>query len=211
MFIEEKVRNYVDTVDSTSPTPGGGSVIALVGALASSLARMYAHLTLDKKSYAQLDETTRAGFEDSFFELSLIKEEMMKAVDQDAKAYTEVIQAYRLPKVTIDEIDFRTNKIQLATLSAIEVPQKTAEYAYKGMCLLDKLIPFGNKNAISDVVIAVHLLSCVVDCSIINMEINISVLTDETKVSEYSKEIEELVKKTSEKKEQLLELSKQFL
>ena len=63
MFIDKKVIDYVNVVDSINPTPGGGSVIALVGALASSLARMYGHLTFDKKAYLNLDQNTKDNFE----------------------------------------------------------------------------------------------------------------------------------------------------
>jgi len=211
MFINEKVTDYINVVDSINPTPGGGSVIALVGAVASSLARMYGHLTFDKKAYAKHDLETRDSFEQSFNQLLAIKEKMIVAIDEDAIVYTRVIQAYRLPKETNEEMDARLVAIQVATLEAISVPQKVMEAAYDGLCLLEHLIPFGNKNAVSDIIIAIHLFVCVVECSIINMKINIAALTDEAKANLYNAEIECLLTNTLTKKELLIELSNQFL
>ena len=211
MFINEKVTDYINVVDSINPTPGGGSVIALVGAVASGLARMYAHLTFDKKAYAKHALETRDNFEQSFSQLLTIKEKMIVAIDEDALVYTRVIQAYRLPKETTAEIETRLAAIQVATLAAISVPQRVMLAAYDGLCLLENLIPFGNKNAVSDIIIAIHLFACVVECSIINMKINIAVLTDEAIISQYNAEIADLLTNTLTKKELLIELSNQFL
>ena len=136
---------------------------------------------------------------------------MVIAIDKDAEVYTKVIQAYRLPKETTDEISIREQAIQQATLEAISIPYDVTLAAYDGLCELANLIPFANKNAVSDVVMAIYLFACVVECSVLNMKINISALTDENKVNEYNNEIERLLTNSSTKKQQLLELSSQFI
>jgi glutamate formiminotransferase / formiminotetrahydrofolate cyclodeaminase len=62
MVLEHKVRQamqggeslsgFISTVASPTPTPGGGSVAAHVGALGAALAQMVAGLTVGKKKYA---------------------------------------------------------------------------------------------------------------------------------------------------------------
>ena len=54
MLIEKKGLEILDDIDSSSPTPGGGSVSALVAALGISLSRMYAHLSIHKKKFLSL-------------------------------------------------------------------------------------------------------------------------------------------------------------
>src|SRR6201986_3478317 len=51
----EALSGFVGSVASSSPTPGGGSVAAHVGALGAALAQMVAGLTAGKKKYAAVD------------------------------------------------------------------------------------------------------------------------------------------------------------
>ena len=69
MVLEHKVRaaihggeslsGFVASVASPTPTPGGGSVAAHVGALGAALAQMVAGLTAGKKKYAAVDAEMR--------------------------------------------------------------------------------------------------------------------------------------------------------
>ena len=69
MVLEHKVRDavqggeslsgFVASVASPTPTPGGGSVAAHVGALGAALAQMVAGLTAGKKKYAAVDAEMR--------------------------------------------------------------------------------------------------------------------------------------------------------
>jgi len=49
MLIDKSVKEFIQEVNSASPTPGGGGVSALVGSLGSSLVAMYLHLSMNKK------------------------------------------------------------------------------------------------------------------------------------------------------------------
>ena len=51
----ESLSGFVAAVASPSPVPGGGSVVAHVGALGAALAQMVAALTIGKKKYAAVD------------------------------------------------------------------------------------------------------------------------------------------------------------
>jgi formiminotetrahydrofolate cyclodeaminase len=46
MLIDKKVSNFLDELASNSPTPGGGSVAALAGALGAALISMVGNLTV---------------------------------------------------------------------------------------------------------------------------------------------------------------------
>src|SRR6478752_2929774 len=104
LVLERKVRSavsggvslsgFVSSVASSTPTPGGGSVAAHVGALAAALAQMVAGLTVGRKKYAAVDaEMKQIGLDaaDLGNQLSLL-------VEADAQAYTAVSNAYKLPK-----------------------------------------------------------------------------------------------------------------
>src|SRR5215218_9384192 len=69
MVLENKVRtavqggesltSFIASVASSSPTPGGGSVVAHVGALGAALAQMVAGLTAGRKKYVAVDAEMR--------------------------------------------------------------------------------------------------------------------------------------------------------
>ena len=51
MLVDLKVTDFLNKVAGSDPVPGGGSVAALNGAIASALAAMVAGLTIGKKGY----------------------------------------------------------------------------------------------------------------------------------------------------------------
>src|SRR6476619_1084380 len=89
----ESLSEFVGSVASPSPTPGGGSVAAHAGALAAALAQMVAGLTIGKKKYAAVDTEMR--------ELAVraagLGNQLAGLVARDASAYAVVAAAYKLP------------------------------------------------------------------------------------------------------------------
>ena len=61
-LVKMTVSAFVDETASDSPAPGGGSVSALAGSLASALGQMVIRLTTGKKAFASLDEKTQEEF-----------------------------------------------------------------------------------------------------------------------------------------------------
>src|SRR3989442_5804301 len=56
---EQSVAEFLEDTASANPTPGGGSVSALAGALAAALATMVARLTIGKPKYAEHEARMR--------------------------------------------------------------------------------------------------------------------------------------------------------
>ena len=54
MLAELSLKTFIDKIISNDPVPGGGSVSALNGAMAASLAAMVANLTAGRKKYAEV-------------------------------------------------------------------------------------------------------------------------------------------------------------
>ena len=50
------ISDFIKETCSNSPTPGGGSVAALLASLSMSLAAMSANLTINKKGYEDVKE-----------------------------------------------------------------------------------------------------------------------------------------------------------
>ena len=207
MLIKKSVKAYCDEVDSELPAPGGGSVAALVGSLAVSLSRMYAHLTISKKAFQQLNITSQNQFLDAFTKLEHGKQRLLELVDEDALLYPKILAAYRLPKTTDEEIIIRKQAIQEATILGIEGPYEIAKVAYDALLQTEQLLPFGNKNVVSDAACAILLLETTIETAIINMEINLVSLSNQETIQKYTGAITTLRKQTKEKKEQLMAIA----
>ena len=97
----------------------------------------------------------------------------------DARAFDDVMSAYKLPKNTDDEIAERRLAIQNATLDAAMVPMNTAKNAFELLQLLPALARTGNANAVTDVGVAGLLASASCKGALFNVEININSLPNE--------------------------------
>jgi glutamate formiminotransferase/formiminotetrahydrofolate cyclodeaminase len=126
---------FLEAVAEATPTPGGGSVSALAGALAASLGQMVAGLSRKKKSQAAFADQLSAALE----ELRRAGAALTRAIDRDAASYDAVLAAFKLPKETPTEQAAREQAIQQATKGAAEVPMQVAEAAAAVFELLGQL------------------------------------------------------------------------
>jgi glutamate formiminotransferase / formiminotetrahydrofolate cyclodeaminase len=168
------LRDFVDLTSTDAPVPGGGSVAALCGALAASLAAMVGNLTHGKKGY----ESVAKQMSDTAVEAQTVKAEFLRAVDDDARAFDAVMAASRLPKGTHDEQERRNTAIQEATLRAIEVPLSVMRACTKALPLIERVARDGNKNSVSDAGVAALCLKTAAGGAYLNVLINLPGLSD---------------------------------
>ncbi|MGH7216661.1 MAG: glutamate formimidoyltransferase, partial [Nitrospiraceae bacterium] len=113
----QSIADFLDTVAAATPIPAGGTVAALVGALAASLGIMGARLSQQQ------------GVEHQLSEISLRLRELMQA---DGDAYQRFIQATKLEKTDKTRPAVLSSALHLAT----EIPLEIAELATKAATLL---------------------------------------------------------------------------
>lgn len=126
-LVDMTICEFSDEVDSKSPAPGGGSVSALAANIGVGLSRMMAHLSFGKQKYESLDKSIRVEFLNRFNQLSDIRQELVDLIDKDTESFNEFMKAIKLPKNTKEQINYRNNAIQDATLFSIDIPFKTAK------------------------------------------------------------------------------------
>lgn len=166
--------NFLDSLASRDPTPGGGSAAAFSGAMGAALVAMVARLTLGKKKYSQVENQ----MEEILTDAEKSRSEFSSAVAEDAAAFEAILHALKLPKETDEEQVIRQNAIQAATLLAAQVPLMTAGKAVNVMSLAERCAALGNINAISDAASAFATLQASVKCAGYNVRININNLAD---------------------------------
>lgn len=174
------VGAFLREVAAATPTPGGGSVSALNGALGTALLEMVAGLTVGKKGYEAVEsEMTKAQQR-----LEQLRTEFRELIDRDARAFDQVMAAYRLPKTSDAEKSVRSSAIQEATKAASEVPLRVMELTPEALRLGCLLAEKGNRNSISDVGVGGLCLKTALQGAFLNVMINLPVIKDEAYVAD---------------------------
>jgi formiminotetrahydrofolate cyclodeaminase len=186
MNIDDSIRNYLDEISSSSPTPGGGNVSAFSGAVACSLGIMVCNLTIGKKKYVEVEEDIK----DIKFELAVAKEEFLNLAEKDNQAFDKVMESFKLPKDTEEQKNERRGKIEAATLEAAEVPAEVLKNCNKIISLFQSLAEKGNQNSVSDAGVAASLISTAAEGAFLNVLINCSSLSNQTVAQEILKKNE---------------------
>lgn len=172
--VAEELDAFVASVASASPTPGGGSVAAHVGALSAALAQMVAGLTVGRKKYADVD----AEFRDVAERAAALRQRLSALVELDAQAYAAVSAAYKLPKDTPEAATQREAAITAALIGASEVPLETARACAEVAELAERAASRGNANAVSDAGVAALLAEAACRGAVYNVKINVAALPD---------------------------------
>lgn len=186
MNIDDSIRNYLDEISSSSPTPGGGNVSAFSGAVACNLGIMVCNLTIGKKKYIDVEEEMK----DVKFELAVAREEFLNLAEKDNLAFDKVMESFKLPKDTDEQKKERNDKIESSTLEAAEVPAEVLRSCSKIMPLFQTLAVKGNQNSVSDAGVGASLISTAAEGAFLNVLINCSSLSNQTVAQEILKKNE---------------------
>ena len=166
---------FLDAVAASTPTPGGGAVAALAGALASALIAMVGRLTVGKRRYANVKDEI-AG---AIVQAEKLRVALTTAMDEDSAAFNAVMAAYRLPKATEEEQSARDAAIQNATAHATEVPLATAHAALEALELTLLVASKGNVNAATDAASAAWMAMASIQSAALNVRVNAASIQDE--------------------------------
>jgi len=196
------LRNFVDETASESPAPGGGSVAAYLGALGVSLATMVANLSAAKKGW----EADWKKFSDYAEVGQQLKDALLKLVDEDTRAFNEIMNAFQLPKTNADEIKVRKEAIEKATINAIETPLKVMQLSYDSMTLIQKMAESGNPNSVSDAGVGALCARSAVYGAYLNVRINAKSLEDVSKTKKYNDKAEQLLSLALETEKDILKI-----
>jgi glutamate formiminotransferase/formiminotetrahydrofolate cyclodeaminase len=191
-LVSMTLTDFADETASESPAPGGGSISAYVGALGVSLATMVANLSSHKQ-----------GWDDRWQEFSqwaekgqLIKNQLIKLVDEDTRAFNKIMAAFGLPKASAEDKAIRTQAIQDATKNAIEVPFKVMQLSFESMEVIKAMATIGNPNSVSDAGVGALCARSAVMGAFMNVRINAKDYADKLFVSDIIKKGTEIESNT---------------
>ncbi|MHB8905887.1 MAG: cyclodeaminase/cyclohydrolase family protein [Melioribacteraceae bacterium] len=201
MNLSKTLEEYFSELSSNSPTPGGGNVAALCGALSASLGMMVCNLTIGKKKYIDVEQ-----------ELTLLKEKLEEYQKKffllgakDNSAFDKVMESFKLPKESEAEKLLRANKIEEATIGAAEVPADVMKACNEILPMIKIVIEKGNKNSLSDAGVAASLINTAAKSAYLNVLINCSSLSNQTIANEIKKRADIQMDEISRTSEYLVE------
>jgi glutamate formiminotransferase / formiminotetrahydrofolate cyclodeaminase len=180
---------FIASVGAPTPSPGGGSVVAIAAALAASLTTMVAGLTAGRAKYAAVEPEMRSIVGDAG-DLTRV---LRSLADRDSAAYAAVSAAYKLPKGA----EGRDAAITAALLEAARVPLETAHAASRVAALAVTVAEKGNPNAVSDAGVAALLADAACRGAAYNVRINVASLPDRTAGGDLAAQAIRLVEATS--------------
>jgi glutamate formiminotransferase/formiminotetrahydrofolate cyclodeaminase len=201
-LLQMNLRGFADETASESMAPGGGSISAYVGALGASLATMVANLSSHKPGWDDQWEV----FSNHAAEGQLIKDALLKMVDEDTHAFNAIIAAFRLPKGTTAEKAIRKEAVQAATRYAIEVPFQVMEWSLRSFELALAMVKAGNPNSITDAGVGALCARAAIYGAFMNVKINAGSLEDKKYVAKVLKDGKKIVDKADKLEKEVLRL-----
>ncbi len=183
-FSSLSVSNFLAQTAAKQPTPGGGAVAGLTGALAAALAQMVVSYSLNKKNLAQHQPL----LEDAAKRLERARAMLLELADEDAAAYGLVNELTKLP-----ETDPRRVQLPAAMRASVDVPLSVAACATDLLRLMCELAGKSNAYLRSDLAIAAVLAEATARSAAWNVNINVPQLADAREREVVSRQTHEMV------------------
>lgn len=201
-LVDLTAKGFVNLTASEAPAPGGGSVAAYLGALGAALATMVANLSSHKRGWDERWEEFSAWAEKG----QKIKDELLFLVDEDTRAFNQIMEAFGLPKKTDAEKTARAEAIQDASKYAMEIPLRVMRASYASFELIEAMAVNGNPNSVSDAGVGALCARSAVMGAFLNVKINASGVSDTAFVDQILLEANEIKRNALKHEEHILEI-----
>ena len=115
---ELTVEEFTGLTASDAPSPGGGGVSALVGALAAALSEMVANLTIGREKYAGVQEEMEA----LAGRAAALRSRLLDDIQKDSVCFNACMAALRMPRETKEQQEEAARKRAREVQKEAEAP-----------------------------------------------------------------------------------------
>lgn len=182
---ETTIQKFLNDLASGESTPGGGTAAALTGSQAAALLSMVLNFTVGRKKFAAVEDEL-GGY---LVRTEEMRSELLALADKDSKAFGAVAACFSMPRTTDEEKAARTKAMQAALRVAAEVPFTIAVLCAELLELTAPIAEKGNPNVVSDAATAAHLAHAALYSALVNVDINLKWLKDESFVTKTKTEV----------------------
>jgi formiminotetrahydrofolate cyclodeaminase len=170
-LLDLSLDDFLKRLASDAPTPGGGAVAALAGALAAGLGRMVAALTIGRKRFAQAEPQVREVDE----RLAGAERMLHRLIEEDAAAYGVLSEALKRDKNDPQ----RAESVRQAASLAGTVPLETVTVSAGLLADLEQLRALGNPLLGPDVEAGVQMARAAMHAGAENVRANLGLMRPE--------------------------------
>lgn len=184
----QSIRQYLEAVAAKKPTPGGGSVSALVGALSAALGEMVLNYSIGHKDLVAFADEFRPAIES----LTHIRNQLEQSVVRDQQTFESLMAARKLPA----DAPRRDELIANALLESCRVPETIAQTALGILQSCDKLVSMVNPRLLSDLAICADLAMAAIRCAVYNVKVNLPDIKDPAERIKFETHISDILKRS---------------
>ncbi|ACS99576.1 cyclodeaminase/cyclohydrolase family protein [Paenibacillus sp. JDR-2] len=203
MTWDVSIRHFLQQAGSSNPTPGGGSVAALIAALGASMTSMVGNLTQGDK-FADIQSAIAEVIE----QMRRSTAECEELLQADISSFNRYMDALKLPKSSDEEKLIRKNALHQAAIQAIDVPLRLIEVCREGLAFTHRIADSSNKNVISDLGIGAILFEAAAQSALLTIEINLASLKDLELKRLYSDKVALLMNEIQDLKSSSLQITR---
>ncbi|HFC13023.1 MAG TPA: glutamate formimidoyltransferase [Anaerolineae bacterium] len=182
---DQSLTDFVAQTASSTPTPGGGSIAALAGALGAALAQMVAGLTVGRRKY----KNVQADSAEILATSQQLKNRLLELVDEDAASFDALMVVVRNKLLSAEE---KAAQMEAATIHAAEIPLQTARLCRDVARLASKIAAIGNQNAATDAAAAAFMAEAGAKAAGLNVRTNAVTVNDRGLVASWLAELDSL-------------------
>jgi len=168
---DQTVESLLESIGARTPSPGGGAVASLVGALAAALGRMALAYSINRRC----NDEQRRDLQGTVDHLVAIGRQMLDLAQRDALAYAEVD---RLQRLAPDDPQ-RVVQWDAAVRAAIDAPMAVIEASCGLAGLLCDAAEQCTRGLLSDLAIAALLASAAAQSGAWNVRVNLPLLASD--------------------------------
>src|SRR4051812_38163724 len=164
------VGEFLNAAAAKQPTPGGGSVTALVGALAASMGEMTLNYSVGKKGL----EAYQNELAPALAELTRARLLLLGLMTEDQAAFETMTAVRKLPETDAA----RADRFNAALLACIRIPETMAATAVAILEVVDRITNFVNPHLLSDLAVCADLAMATTRCAVYNVRANLPDVKD---------------------------------
>lgn len=192
---------FAEILASKEAVPGGGGASAYVGSLGTALGSMVGNLTLGKKKYRDVEDDIKNLLERS----EKLMRRLNELVEEDAKAFRPLSEAYRLPSETEEEKAYKDKMIQESLAAAAQAPLEIAKVCGEAIDLHKEYAEKGSRLAVSDAGCGAVFCKAALQGARLNVLINLNLMKDEELRNRMRAEIDEITLNGTKKADEIYE------
>lgn len=166
---QAKISEFLDAAAAKKPTPGGGAVAALVGALSASMGEMVLNYSVGKKDLAAYADELKPALA-SF---TRARQMLVQLMVEDQAAFEAISAIKKLPADSE-----RLDRLAAALSACIRAPQTMAATGVAILELCDRMVDRVNRYLLSDLAVCADLAMATVRCAIYNVRVNLGDIAD---------------------------------